>query len=431
MNKTEAFPRPQIQNLTLKKTRMSLKKILHKHNFKIMKIKEIVFISLSGLFLYGGLKAQESNVLSAWEYMQVYQTERANGNIKVAVENLLNAKKAIDEASRHEKSGQKSKTWKRKFDVYLALLSDTAKELNSFKAEALVGILEASEKARTVEPGKVFEEKDLNLKQQIVANLFFKAGYEAFERKMYDAAYQSFEQSYKMKKALNVEDTVSLNNMFLSAYNAKNHEKALEIGNRLKSMGAADPTMYRTLSMLYLEKGDTATGLKVVQEARAKFPNKPEFITEELNFYLMTRNNAMASKTLEEAIKAFEKDKNMLKLLYFNSGVIYAQGGDKEKAIQAYRKALEIDPEYYGALNNLAAFYVEEGNEFIKQANNLPLSETKKYEELKKKAQDKYKEASSYLERAYGIKPEEKLKTTLRELFIKIGDEGKVQQYSR
>lgn len=396
-----------------------------------MNLKKAFLAGFTALFMIQGLKAQESNVLSAWEYMQVYQSERANGNIKVAVENLLNAKKAIDEACRHEKTGQKSKTWKRKFDVYLALLSDTAKELNSYKAEALIGILEAAEKARTVEPGKVFEEKDLNLKQQIVANLFFKAGYEAFERKMYEAAYQSFEQSYKMKKALNVEDTVSLNNMFLSAYNAKNQEKALEIGNRLKAMGAADPTIYRTLSTLYLEKGDTAAGLKVIQEARSKFPNKPEFITEELNFYLMTRNNAMASKTLEEAIKAFENDKNMLKLLYFNSGVIYAQSGDKEKAMQAYRKALELDPDYYGALNNLAAFYVEEGNEYIKQANNLPLNETKKYEELKKKAQEKYREAAVYLEKAFGIKPEEKLKNTLRELFIKIGDEDKVQQYSK
>ena len=374
--------------------------------------------------------AQESNVLSAWEYMQVYQSERANGNIKVAVDNLLNAKKAIDEACKHEKTGLKSKSWKRKFDVYLALLTDTSKELMSYKPEALLGILEASEKARTVEPGKIFEEKDLNLKQQIVANLFFKAGYEAFERKMYEAAYQSFEQAYKMKKALNVEDTVSLTNMFLSAYNAKNNEKALATGAKLKSMGSADPTVYRTLSTLYLEKGDTVQGLKIIQEARQKFPAKTEFITEELNFYLLTKNNSMAMKTLDDAIKAFDKDPSILKVLYFNSGVIFAQSGEKEKAIQSYKKVLDYDPNYFGAYNNLAGFYIEEGNELIKQANNLPLNETKKYEELKNKAKVKYSEAAVLLEKAYEIKPEAKLKTTLRELFIKIGDESKVKKYT-
>lgn len=395
-----------------------------------MNLKASLLSLIIGSVFSGLVTAQESNVLSAWEYMQVYQSERANGNIKVAVENLLNAKKAIDEASRHEKTSLKSKTWKRKFDVYLALLTDTSKELNSYKVEALQGILEASEKARTVEPGKIFEEKDLNLKQQLVANIFFKAGYEAFERKLYEAAYQSFEQSYKLKKALNVEDTVSLTNMFLSAFNAKNQEKALEIGSRLKAMGAVDPAMYRTLSTLYLEKGDTATGLKVIQEARSKFPNKPEFITEELNFYLLTKNNAMASKTLEEAIKAFEKDPNMLKLLYFNSGVIYAQSGDRNKAVAAYQKALEYDPNYFGAYNNLAAFFVEDGNELIKQANNLPLSETKKYDELKKQAHEKYREAAKLLEKAYSIKPEAKLKSTLKDIFVKLGDEEKIQQYS-
>ncbi|MCS6980711.1 MAG: tetratricopeptide repeat protein [Flavobacteriales bacterium] len=404
-----------------------------KTSFQSHHLVRLRLLFCAALLLFGVFpnRAQESNVLSAWEYMQVYQSERANGNLRVAVENLLNAKKAIDEACRHEKTSLKSKTWKRKLDVYLLLLTDTSKELMPYKAEALQGILEAAQKARTVEPGKIFEEKDLNLKQQLVANIFFKAGFEAFERKLYDAAFQSFEQCYNLKKALNVEDTVSLTNMFLSAYNAKKADKALEIGLRLKSMGAADPAMYRTLSNLYLERGDTAQGLQVVREARSKFPNKPEFITEELNFYLITKNNAMASKTLEEAIRAFANDPQMLKLLYFNSGVIYAQAGDREKAMAAYRKSIEYDPNYYAAYNNLAAFFVDDGNELIKQANNLPLNETKKYEELKQKAREKYLEAAVLLEKAYQLKPDDKLKNTLRDIFIKIGDEAKVQQYSR
>lgn len=392
----------------------------------------IVLMIVLGAF---GAKSQESKILSSWEYMNVYRAEKANGNNRVAIDNLLLAKTSIDDACANEKTAMKSKAWKRKVDVYFALLVDTAKELTPYKLTAVPAMIEAAQKARSVEPGKVFEEKELNRSMDFLASLVFKAGYTAFEQKMYDAAFQSFELCHNIKKDLGIMDTVSLNNMFLAAYSGKKYDKALELGNQLKKIGAADPIMYRSLSQIYTEKGDTLAGLEIIKEARSKFPQKSEFITEELNFYLMTKNNAAAAKSLSEAIEAFKDDKTMLKNLYFNAGVIYSQMGDKSKAFDNYNKCLEVDPNYSGALNNIASFYVDEGNEFIKQANNLPLNETKKYDDLKSKAKEKYKIAADYLERVYKTYTDEnqknKLKTTLKELYIKVGDEEKVLEYSK
>jgi Tfp pilus assembly protein PilF len=40
-------------------------------------------------------------------------------------------------------------------------------------------------------------------------------------------------------------------------------------------------------------------------------------------------------------------------LAFYSLGVYYGQGGQKEKAIGAYKKALELKPQFWQAENNL------------------------------------------------------------------------------
>jgi tetratricopeptide (TPR) repeat protein len=232
-----------------------------------------------------------------------------------------------------------------------------------------------------------------------------------------------------MLKDFGKTDTVSLNNMFLSAFRAKKNDRAIELGNQLMALGFADPNLYGTMARIYQEKGEGAKGLALIQDARKKYPGNTNFITEELNYYLQAGDNQNAVRVLDEAIAAFKDDNEMLKALYFNSGVIFGQLGDKAKSKEYYLKAIEADPNYYGALNNFAGFLLEEANEIIKQANNLPLNKVKEFDELKAKANEKYKEAASYLERAYEIQQNAKMKTTLLEIFTRLQDEEKMAKY--
>jgi len=50
--------------------------------------------------------------------------------------------------------------------------------------------------------------------------------------------------------------------------------------------------------------------------------------------------------------------------IYFNLGLAYEVAGKRTDAIEAYEKALEIDPDYKTVHNNLAIAYFREG-EFI------------------------------------------------------------------
>ncbi len=394
------------------------------------------FLIVCSAFLAGILAhAQESNVLSAWEYKNVYDLEKKNGNMGVAVENLIKAKQAIDAAAENEKTMGKSKTWKRRTEVYVTILVEPNEALNSFRSTLLDEIYKSIMKARSVEINektgkpKIFEESDLNAKTLLLCDTLFRAGAQRFMGQDFDNAEKFFEKRFTLLKDFGKTDTVSLNNMFLCAYRAQKNDRAIELGNQLMALGFADANLYGTMARIYQAKGEGAKGLALIQDARKKYPANTEFITEELNYYLQAGDNQNAVRVLDEAILAFQNDKEMLKALYFNSGVIFGQMGDKAKSKEYYLKALETDPKYYGALNNFAGFLLEEANEIIKQANNLPLNKVKEFDELKAKANDKYKEAASYLERAYEIQPNAKMKTTLLEIFTRLQDEEKMAKY--
>ena len=60
----------------------------------------------------------------------------------------------------------------------------------------------------------------------------------------------------------------------------------------------------------------------------------------------------------ERGLKIYDKDPE----IYFNLGITYADMGQKDKAIQAYTKSLELRPSYGGSRNNLGVFYFNDKN---------------------------------------------------------------------
>lgn len=398
-------------------------------------------------------KAQDGQVLSAWEYKQTYTLERGS-NPKTAAENLILAKQAIDEACKNEKTSLKSKTWKRKFEIYMALLQDTLPEFKPFKLTALPEALDAAKKAMTVEVDdkgrtKIFEEKDLKASLDLLATIAFYSGNKAMESKMYPVAYSSFEMAANLtKEYFNRIDTSSLKGMFYSAYNGDMKEKALEVGTTLIKL-EGDPGIYGMVSRLMSDMGKKEEALQLLKEARAKYPKRADLVIDELNYYLISNDNTNGSRVLEEAIAISQqnKDNNMLKLLYFNAGVVYLKLGDKTKSMEYYKKAIESDPDYYDPYVNLASIYIEEGNDYLKTANNLPLNEEKKYKEMLELAKNKFREGGEILEKAYAVQSkqiveaknestkqalvqsQQKTKKILYELYNKVGDEQKIEKY--
>lgn len=401
------------------------------------------------------VKAQDSNVLSAWEYMQVYDQEKRSGNMTVALENLVKAKESIDAASVNEKTAGKSKTWKRRAEVYIKLIQEKDPSMNVYKKDIMNEIYSSIQKARTVEINektgkpKIFEEDQLRNNISFLCDTLSGAGRNAFSAGEYKEAGKYFEKRYNLLKDLGITDTVTYSNMFLAAYRDNDVDRAVKIGDDLMKMNYRDKNLYGTMARIYQEKGESEKGLQIIKDARKKYPQNTEFITEELNFYLTANDNVNSVRVMNEAIEANKNDKETLKALYFNSGVIYSNLNDTVKSRDYYTKALEIDPEYFNALNNLSSSYLNEANGLVKAANALPISAQKQYDELKNKANEVYKKAGVLLEKAYEVKTKElektndnrvkalaqkqlnSLKGVLSEIFIKLGDEAKAEKYKQ
>lgn len=401
-----------------------------------------VLLLLAGVSLGYTAMAQEGKVLEAFEYRTVYLTESKTGNVDVAVENLLKAKAAIDEASADERTSGKSKTWKRRFDIYMNILMDTSKSARivALKEDAIKQAIESNKKARTVEINekkgtpKIFEEQELSIYSQVLAKILYMSGYEAATKEFYAEAGEAFELAHQVYGDINRPDTASLTNAFISYSNAIKEkpeytDKALALGKKIVDMKLNDAPLYGTLANIYINKGDTAGALNLIKTARAQFPNEPSFITSEFNMYVEMKEDEKALAALNDAIKAYEGNNAMLRDLYFNAGFIFDQKKDYANARINYKKSYEMDKSFVEALNNLAGTYLEEANPIITQMNNLPPKEVAKYKEMKAKAQAIYKEAAGYLEEVYKVKPTDKLKNNLYELYNFLDDSENLKRF--
>jgi tetratricopeptide (TPR) repeat protein len=263
--------------------------------------------------------------------------------------------------------------------------------------------------------------------------------------------------------------------MVACAVTADMKDKTLSLGNEAIGKGVADAWVYQAVAAVYIEnkdltkakevlaagkqkfpnesaiylaelriafeEKDTQRATQIINEGKSKFPDKKaDFILEEVNIFLTQGDDEKASKALEEAIEAFQNEKEILKVLYFNAGIIYDNLAKKsattdknlskqqiEKAKSYYEKTLEVDPNYVSAYNQLANYHVIVGNDYITEANNLPFEKKKEYDELKAKATGEYKKAAEYLEKGYSIKKDATIKNNLIEIYKKTQEYDKMK----
>ncbi|MCK5908176.1 MAG: hypothetical protein KAG37_11310 [Flavobacteriales bacterium] len=174
------------------------------------------------------------------------------------------------------------------------------------------------------------------------------------------------------------------------------------------------PSMYRTVGSIYLNMGDVLTeadsvqkkeyyhkALVVLKEGKAKFPGDYDLLLTLGNTYLKEGDQQGFINAMQEAIA---QDPNN-EVLYYNIGVVSADLGMKDEAKVAYKKAIEIKPDYTDAYINLAAMILSREKEINEEISALPIKlnskNRKKLANLKKEKDGVYKEAITYLEGAY------------------------------
>lgn len=388
-------------------------------------MKKAIFGAAMFVAISGSAFAQKSEITSAKNSYALFELSlQTKANLKKQLEPLNAAKTSIDKAVMHEKTKALPEAWAYRGLIYSAIaVTDTVDRANSDAAfkNAQESIVEAKKLDKdNKEKGNISNaEKNLSIVMQ-------NRGVSAFNKKDFKDAYNSF------KYIADVMPEDSTFNMYtaIAANSAQLPDEAIKYYKKTLALNKKNPGLYQELGRLYLSKSDTTNALKTFEEGRAQHPENLNLIFDELNIYLNKGEVASQINKIEAAISKDPKNKT----LYFVSGIAYSANKQMEKAEAAYKKALEIDPNYSDAIYNLSIIYIDKGNAYINEANKLPTNKSTeaKYNSLKAKFEGELKNALPLLEKARELNPKDlNTLTTLREVYTKLNMMDKAAQMKK
>lgn len=317
-------------------------------------------------------------------------------------EDYAEAKAQIDQAVQHEKTKDKAKAWFTKGQVYGAIAMAEDESVQNLAEEPLKEAASAYEKAMELEgketaPMYVFAQQELeNLWGQMI-----NQGATSYEAGDYEAAVKHFDRALMVKPT----DTTAALYAGVAAQQMGDRDLSAEYFYKLVEHDNADEDIYNALishERDFKENYDKAMAL--VKKAQEKFPENVEFKKQEVNILLKQDKTAEAKEQLEEAI-AKEPDNADL---YFNLGFLNEELDNQDAAVEAYKQALEVDPQHKNAAFNLAVIHYNRAADLVKEANNLGISaaDRKKEKALLEEASKKFEEALPHLDRAREIHPD-------------------------
>ena len=179
-------------------------------------------------------------------------------------------------------------------------------------------------------------------------------------------------------------------------------DKMVKLGTHEKPRTEAIPSkrgeIYKNMALILVEKGKTEEAKKAISQARLANPEDTSLTLTEANLYLETKDFEMYKKLVAEVLEKNPNDADLV----FNLGVLSANAKNTADAEKYYKRVIEIDPKYSNGYINLAAMKLENEKVIIDEMNKLGTTakDMKRYDELKKKREDLFKDTIPYLAKA-------------------------------
>lgn len=174
--------------------------------------------------------------------------------------------------------------------------------------------------------------------------------------------------------------------------------------------------IYKNIALILMEQGKTEEAKLAIADARKENPTDDSLILTEADLYLKINDFTTYSKLVNEALA---KNPNNVDLVY-NLGVISANANKVDEAKTYYKRAIEIDSNYFNAYLNLSELMLRGDEKYVTEMNKLGTSEkdNKRYDVLKKEREKNFKEILPYLEKAIELEPtNEPAKKTLLSVY--------------
>jgi tetratricopeptide (TPR) repeat protein len=343
----------------------------------------------------------------------VYAQKPVKPNLNKALSQLKDgkldeAKANVDAAITNEKMMTDGKTWYYRGLVYAALDTTKNESFKSLAPDAFNVALESFAKAdQMAKAGKEYFTQDaMGLptpkSQQLLvwANAYLNKGANQYQEEDYDNAVKNFEKVAQILP----NDTTAYFYAGFASYQSENYDKAIEnFGKYLEKGGKSSDAYSLLININSGPKENKEKALEYVRQAKAKFPNNPEFPKVEIGLLIDLKRIDEAKSGLEAAIAKEPENK----LLHFYLGYANATLGKIDAAKKNYEDALKIDPKYFEAQLYLAKLMYGDAATIKKEMANLGISEAdkKKRFALDKTLVEKLKVALPYWEKAEQLNP--------------------------
>lgn len=337
-------------------------------------------------------------------YAQKAQKPNLNKALQLWTQNKIGeAKSMIDAATTYEKTMNDAKTYYYRGLIYASIDTTSDESIKALAPDALEVALESFKKADELNKGKgeLFTQ-DANgmpiLKSNQIAywhGQYINEGANAYQDEDYETALKNFEKAQKILP----DDTLGYFYAGFVANGLENYDKAVESFRKYIDLGGKSVDAYLSIINIYsTPKDDKESALKVVREAKPKFPNDPQLPKVEIGLLIDLKRIDEAKKGLEEAVAKEPGNK----LLHFYLGYANASLNLNDEAKKNYEAALKIDPNYFEAQLYLAKIMYNDAATIKKEMAALGISaaDKKKKFDLDKVLVEKLKIAQPYWERA-------------------------------
>lgn len=365
-------------------------------------------------------KNAQSYITTAEQLMVQNRVDKAQKQMGFAKIEITRAKTSIDLAAEHEETKNDAKTWHYYGVIYLKIA--TYPEFNDVDTDALAKCSDAFKKL--VELDETYFKNNfgeiITYIESITTN-YFNQGGAAYEAGDYVKAIECYKEAYETKAIIGQKDNEALLVAAQIAVMAKEYNLAIELCNILIENSFENPQVYQYMAIAQggLENNDAM--LQYIQTGREKFPEDENLINEQINAYLKLKREA----EIIDQIKAMAEKNKENSVYYFILGTIYGNQESElfnvDEALNCYNKVIEINPNDENAYINIAGIYIDKSNALKHEADELPLNETKKYDEMMAQIDEVRKQALPYVEKAHELLPDdEAIKQILKSLYVNL-----------
>lgn len=362
--------------------------------------------------------------------------------VQSAISDLRNqrlgkAKVNIEAACSNEKTSNDAKTWYYAGSIYCNLIDMSSKDPQKYKkqkiSEPITDLIKlaktAIEKSMELEKAaNTYEYAQSNVQNlKFLGGSLFNASISFVEKNNWVEAIGYLESSVEIA-GLAGDKNLQQQAQFLLAQcymQNKDNDKAKDAYRDLVKGNTKEPSAYINLYAMHIAAKDTAKALNVMKRGAKNLPQDFKILTVYAAAQLQSGDLQGAFESLNKAIQIDPKNHQIRNA----AGNVLRDARNYDKALVEYQESLKLNAEQYDANYGLGSVYYNNAIDLSETANNLPMDQTVKYEELNNKAKELFGKAIPYFEDALKYKVNDYYTLIgLRNIYAKLGNTEKYQE---